>query len=242
MAKATLDGKAARMSDGVFTEAAKKKQPAESAKVIVVSPPKIHSASFLIVGNSPYVQHNFSEKARQMMHDQQEEGSVGRKGKKRDPKNFHANFEAAKYKDSKDGWLGIPCTQIKNGLVDACRYVDFKMTLGKGSLFVETDGYDTTSHSPLIRITKGDPIYHEMPVRNQSGVADLRARPMWLPGWEAVVRIKFDADRFSLTDVYNLLVRVGIQIGIGEGRPFSPKSCGLGWGTFEVAETAEETA
>jgi len=31
-----------------------------------------------------------------------------------------------------------------------------------------------------------------------------------------------------------LLARVGMQVGIGEGRPDSKNSAGMGWGLFEV--------
>jgi hypothetical protein len=72
-----------------------------------------------------------------------------------------------------------------------------------------------------------------MAVRNETGVVDLRVRPMWRE-WEAVVRINFDADQFTLTDITNLLQRVGMQVGLGEGRPDSRKSAGLGWGTFQL--------
>jgi hypothetical protein len=34
----------------------------------------------------------------------------------------------------------------------------------------------------------------------------------------------------------NLFLRAGLQVGIGEGRPNSPNSFGLGWGRFEVKE------
>ena len=36
------------------------------------------------------------------------------------------------------------------------------------------------------------------------------------------------------TDVTNLMQRVGMQVGIGEGRPDSRDSAGLGWGTFRL--------
>jgi len=39
---------------------------------------------------------------------------------------------------------------------------------------------------------------------------------------------------FSGADIANLVLRAGIQVGIGEGRPFSKNSCGMGWGTFEI--------
>jgi hypothetical protein len=58
-------------------------------------------------------------------------------------------------------------------------------------------------------------------------------RPLWRK-WSADVRIRFDEDQFALIDVTNLLARAGVQVGIGEGRPNSRMSPGIGWGTFEI--------
>jgi ribosomal protein S17 len=52
--------------------------------------------------------------------------------------------------------------------------------------------------------------------------------------WSAKVKIRWDADQFTVEDVSNLLARVGQQVGIGEGRPDSKNSAGMGWGTFDV--------
>jgi hypothetical protein len=106
------------------------------------------------------------------------------------------------------------------------------MTRAKLSLFVVADGFDKLDGTPLVKITKGKPHYVEHAVRNESGVADIRPRPMWDEGWEAEVRLTWDADQFSTIDVANLLMRVGLQVGIGEGRPDSKNSAGMGWGTF----------
>ena len=51
---------------------------------------------------------------------------------------------------------------------------------------------------------------------------------------KAVVTIKWDTRFFAVEDIANLLVRVGIQIGIGAGRPDSQMSVGQDWGTFEL--------
>src|SRR6185295_18232840 len=110
--------------------------------------------------------------------------------------------------------------------------VGFKMTLAKLSLFIEADGLDIKDGTPLVRLV-GEPEQSIMAVRNASGVADLRCRPLWRE-WSAVVRIRFDEDQFSATDVVNLLNRVGQQVGIGEGRPDSRESCGLGYGLFRL--------
>ena len=72
-----------------------------------------------------------------------------------------------------------------------------------------------------------------MAVRNATGGPDIRVRPIWRE-WSADVRVRYDADQFTLNDVTNLMDRVGMQVGIGEGRPDSRQSAGLGWGTFRL--------
>lgn len=204
-------------------------------KILVIEAPKMECVSLLIRGTSPYCQNRMSAKAIQMMKDAQEAGSVGKKGKKREPKDFKQCYEQAKHV-SDEGWLGIPCMAFKNAMVSACRLTGFAMTRSKLAVFVEADGNDVVDMCPLVRITKGKPRYVEHPVRNASGVADIRARPMWAPGWEAVITVRYDADQFSTQDVLNLLQRVGMQVGVGEGRADSKESCGQGWGFFEVIE------
>jgi hypothetical protein len=56
---------------------------------------------------------------------------------------------------------------------------------------------------------------------------------MW-DEWHAFVRVRHDSDMFSAADITNLMVRVGMQVGIGEGRPDSKNSAGMGWGTFDL--------
>ena len=89
----------------------------------------------------------------------------------------------------KEGWDGIPATAFRNAMVSACRVAGFPMTRAKLSVFIEAAGYDRETFDPLVRITKGSPRYHEAPVRNSTGVVDLRARPLWEDGWEAVLDV-----------------------------------------------------
>lgn len=209
-----------------------------ASQQVTISAPNLQTATFRIVGTSPYVQHKFSEKARQQMKAKQEAGSTARKGTKREPKDFEQCYEEAKYKPDTGSWPkgAIPATAIRAAMVSACRLVSFKMTDSKQAFFIEADGYG--EGIPLIKITKGKPQYFEQPVRNETGVADIRARPMWAPGWEADVRITFDADVFTLADVANLLMRAGLQVGIGEGRMASRRCVGIGWGAFRIKEDA----
>jgi hypothetical protein len=203
----------------------------EQSVDVTIKPPKIETAKFRIIGTAPYVQARFSAKAMQAMHAKHEAGSTAKGKKERKARDFEDDYKQAMH-IATDGWIGIPASSIRAAMISACRLVNFKMTLAKLSIFVQADGFDKVDGVPLIRIDgKPEPI--EMAVRNETGVVDLRVRPMWRE-WEAVVRINFDADQFTLTDITNLLQRVGMQVGLGEGRPDSRKSAGLGWGTFRL--------
>jgi len=208
----------------------KQEQPGEQ---VTISPPNFQTAVFRLIGTAPYVQNAFSKKAREAMKATQEAGSTAKKGKKREPKDFKACHEEAKH-ESMDGWPGMPASAFRNAMISACRIVGFHMTKAKLSLFAEADGFDAESGVPLIRFAKGKPEYCEHYVRLTTGVCDIRARALWKPGWEVELRVRFDGDQFTLKDVTNLLMRVGMQVGIGEGRPDSPKSCGMGWGLFAL--------
>lgn len=206
-------------------------------RIVQLAIPKANlvTSAFKIVGKSPYVQQKFSQKAKEEIKAKQLAGSTTTKSrKKREPKNFKQCYEDAMYKPQKGNWRAIPATAIKASMVAACRLVDFKMTDAKQCIYIEADGYDKDELTPLIKITKGKPKYFEQALRIPSGGTDVRARPMWEPGWEAVVRITYDADRFTAQDVLNLLARAGSQVGIGEGRQASRMCVGLGWGSFEV--------
>jgi hypothetical protein len=214
------------MTEAELDEAAK--QPPE---VIRVTKPKLRSATVAIRGISPYVQHAFSEKQRKQMEETQRQGQQARGKRNRQPKDFDQVYENAKHV-SKLGWIGIPAPAFRNAMISACRLIGFKMTHAKLSVFVEADSIDSKDGTPLVEIL-GEPRIHEASVRNESGVADIRWRPMW-EDWSANVRLTWDEDQFSATDIMNLMLRAGLQVGIGEGRPDSPNSNGLGWGRFEV--------
>ena len=201
---------------------------------ITIAPPNFQVAEFRIVGTAPYVQNKFSKKAQDQIRATQEAGSTARSGKKREAKDFQACYESAKHK-TKEGWCGIPAPAFRNAMVDACKTAGFHMTKARLAVFVLPDGFDAEDGTPLVKITKGAPKYHQSWVRNETGVVDLRARAMWDEGWEARVRVRFDADMFTKTDVAALLMRAGQQVGVGEGRP-GGKTCGMGWGLFDLAK------
>jgi hypothetical protein len=107
------------------------------------------------------------------------------------------------------------------------------MTLAKLSIFVEADGWDKAEPQiPLIRIY-GDPVKQEDMARVETGQPYVTVRAAYHE-WKAKIRVRWDSDQFTLADVTNLLMRVGMQVTIGEGRPDSKNSCGMGWGLFEL--------
>jgi len=208
---------------------------AAEKKEIQITAPDLRTLQFQIVGTAPYVQNRFSAKAKEKMKAKLESGQTRKRGRADDANDFRALYERAMHKasDGKSEWYGIPAPAFRNACIDACRMVNFKMTYAKMSLFVEADGFDINDGTPLVRITKGEPEYTEMMVRQQMS-AVVRPRPMWRDGWEADLRVTYDADQFTAEEVTNLLVRAGEQVGVGEGRPFSKASAGMGWGKFKI--------
>jgi hypothetical protein len=209
--------------------------PPQDKIIITIKPPNMRHVVLKLIGEARYVQLRFSEKAKAQMRDKMLLGEQAKKNRKREPRDFDADFRAAFYK-STEGWYGIPASAFRNALVSACRIVGFVMAKAKLSLFIEADGFDAQDGTPLVRIT-GTPEKTEDHVRNASGVCDIRVRAKWRQWGVDALRIRYDADQFSETDVVNLMHRVGCQVGIGEGRPDSKDSCGQGWGLFSLASS-----
>lgn len=198
---------------------------------VVITAPNMRIAEFTIVGTSPLVVNNFSQKGKEEMRAAQEAGSQSNSKKKRNPKDFKALFEAARYL-STEGWDGINATGFRLAMIGACRLVNYKMTLAKLSLFIVEDGRDKFG-TPLVRIHGDPPEMDVRHARNANGKFDLRVRPLW-KSWSCKVKVRWDLDQFSLNDITNLMARVGLQCGIGEGRASSTMSAGIGWGEFRV--------
>lgn len=208
----------------------------EIQQELTIRPPNFKVAKFKLIGISPLVQARFSAKAMETMQAKMRLGSAAKKGKKRDPRDFDLDYKNAMH-TSKDGWHGVPTAAFRNAMISACKVVGFKMTQAKLAIFPQPDGIDSVDGLPLVKL-EGDPKPHTMYVRNQTGVCDIRVRPMW-EKWSVDLRVEYDADLFLLEDVANLLSRAGRQVGICEGRPDSKQSAGLGWGTFKIQDRIE---
>lgn len=213
-------------------------KPTPKGGPIVIRRLNSQVVSVAIVTTEPFVQHAFGQKAQtKLISDQTITAAEKREQKKnRKPKDFEECYHDAMHVagGKSGGWYGIPCSAFRAGMVRACKGAGVPMTDAKMAIIIKADGYDKADSTPLVRITKGEPHKDMRYARNDDGSTDVRARPMWEPGMEATVRIEFDADLISAESVINLLERMGRQVGVGEGRNFSPNSCGMGWGSFQI--------
>jgi hypothetical protein len=200
--------------------------------VVAITPPDFRHLAIQIRGIAPLVINRFSAKAMEMMKQTQEAGSTARSRKTRESKDFDQLFESAKHV-SDDGWEGIHAAAFRNAAISACRACGFKMTHAKLAFSVMQDGFDRVDGAPLVRLTEGVAEQWIAPTRNATGVIDLRSRPMYRQ-WATTLRIRYDAGMLTDADVVNLISRVGMQVGVGEGRPDSKNSAGLGFGLFEI--------
>lgn len=213
--------------------------PPNTTLTCTIAAPKFKTAIFEIRGTAPLVIHRFSAKVKEQMKAKMETGKSASSKKNRDAKSTDDLFNEARYV-SAQGWDGFHAAAIRNATIDACRLVGFKMILAKMSVFVVADGWDAVEPQiPLVRIY-GKPIKQEDMARVETGQPYVTVRAAY-HDWSAKIKIRWDSDQFSLTDITNLLMRVGQQVGIGEGRPFSKNSAGQGWGTFELVNENESS-
>lgn len=211
-----------------------------TSKHVTIPPPKFEVATFTIHGSAPLVIHRFSKKTKEQMKQKMETGKAASSRKNREAKSTDDLFEESRYRH-KDGWDGFNASAIRNAMISVCRLVGFKMTLAKLSIFVLADGWDAEEPQiPLVRIY-ADAVKQEDMARVETGQPYVTVRAAY-HGWSSKIRIRWDADQFTLNDVANLLSRVGLQAGIGEGRPDSKHSAGMGWGLFDIQAQEQKAA
>jgi len=204
----------------------------------VIKPPSIAVLEVGIRGIEPLVIARFSKKADLMM--KMSEGGAAKNKKERKARDYDLEAQDAKHV-SLEGWEGIAASAFRAGLISVCRLVNFKMTMAKMAIFIVSDGCDREEQTPLVRIYGPGATTFTAHTRNSTGVVDVRSRPMYSK-WGCVLRVRFDQDQFSAQDVLNLIARVGLQNGIGEGRPNSKVSAGLGFGLFSVVDSGDYAA
>lgn len=201
----------------------------------------------LLIGETTLMCHKFAEKLRKQILDKHMgEASAGRERK--DPE---ANFEAARYRLA-DGSDGIPAGGIKACFVKGfIKASGVPMTKAKGAIRVVAD--DPVSN--LVRIIGPKPrdlaegerwptIENDGAggiVRNQSGVVDIRHRPVYWP-WALAVEVEYLPSIASMAQVLQAIATAGFIEGLCEWRPGSKESLSGSFGTFRLATSLEAEA
>lgn len=176
-----------------------------------------------VVGVSPLIPHNWSEKARRMMREAQ--GGTAVK-KAREPKIAEDEAEAALYR-LPDGRPGMPATAFKAAIIGAVRlFQGITMVQAKSAVFVQGIGPDQ-----LVPIEGEMTMREDMP-RNANGNVDLRYRYAFWP-WTAALEVEYLPTMMGESSVVALVDAAGGG-GVGDWRPSAPKSHTGTFGRFEV--------
>jgi hypothetical protein len=204
-------------------------------KKVIITAPNFQHAKFHVAGLTRLVVCRFSEVARRAIIEAQMKGSTETSKKKKMKADPDVLFKAARYYSSK-GWEGFNATAVRNGMISACKLTDMKMSIAKLCIFAVEDGYD--KFEPQFNIIRiyGDPVMQQDHVRNRKTGGYTVATRAAYHDWKAIIKVRWDADRFTDRDITNLMARFGLQIGIGVGRHDSKDSNGMGWGTFEIVK------
>lgn len=185
-------------------------------------------AEIRIEGSAPLIQNKFSEKARTVMEEKQQG-----KASLRTPKNPEELFQASLHRlEDGSGRFGVPATAFKAAIVDAVRYFKgskLTMTGLKQMVFVKGEGPDL-----LVPLEAPEPKMRVDPVRNATGVADIRYRGEFWP-WACTLQVVYVRDMFSIDSLIALVDAAGMG-GVGEWRPSSKESKSGMYGTFSVPD------
>lgn len=183
-----------------------------------------------IVGVTPLIPHNWSEKAKRLMRTAQgiatqDTPEPGVKAK-REAKNPQEEAEASLYR-LPDGRPGMPAPAFKAAMVGAARdFADLTLVILKQSVFVHGDGVDQ-----LVPIECEMTMREDTP-RNANGNADLRYRYALWP-WSALLTVEFKATMLDESSIVALVDAAG-DGGVGDWRPSAPKSHTGTYGRFHV--------
>lgn len=174
----------------------------------------IQTVEVTIVGDSPLVTHQWSEKAKKEMRDKQTKAAKGGKTAKDPERDYRESmYEIA------PGKYGFPAVALKAAMVTACTSIDgMTKVMARQSFHVQGEMFDI--------LCPDGPTMREDMVRIGMGTADIRYRGQFWP-WSARVSIRYNAGVISEAQLINLINTAGFGVGIGEWRPEKNGQFGL---------------
>lgn len=188
-----------------------------------------------VVGDTPLIVHNWSEKAKRQLLEKMQGTS---KGKAKEPKNPPEEFINSMYwltekpdvnaytpEDecmrlyeeaiAKGARFGFQVTGFKQAAISAAFRLGWskdKMSL-RGVFFIESD------ENGLVEIFSDPPLFREDVVRVASGGTDLRYRGEFR-NWYADLTIRYNKNgNYDINSIVNIINAGGHVCGVGEWRP-----------------------
>jgi hypothetical protein len=197
------------------------KNGTEAAPMGVIIPRiNIQRVQLTVIGDSPLISHQWSEKAKKEMLDKQMKQAKQAK----EAKNPEQDYLDSLYTHP-DGGYGFPAIAFKAAAVTACT------SAGSMTKVAARQAFHVVGE--LVRI-EGEPRMREDMVRVGMGTADIRYRGEF-PEWRAVVTVDYNPNVLSVAQIINLFNLAGFGVGVGEWRPEKDGS----YGRFHVAREGE---
>jgi hypothetical protein len=208
---------------------------------------------FRVVGETPLIVHQFSEKERQRMLDDQM-GKVN--PVKREPKNPLQCFRDSLYRLPEGRGFGIPARAFKAAAVTVSNDINLMKTQMKRCVRVLGPDLNPLDVDALIPI-EADPIttpitaedkqyWKEMEferkhgasmrqdiVRLANGSADIRFRA-WFPKWACILNVTYNEGMMNEEQILALFEAAGFGSGVMEWRPSAPHSDSGQYGSFTI--------
>lgn len=225
----------------------KKADVVEGPKVIIMPALQRRRVTLRVVGTSPLVTNQFSEKAKRAMLEKMM-GKSRPRGAPRDARDPQSDFEGSKYLNP-EGQCCVRALSFKCAAVSAVEQMQgtLKKAFIQGSFHVIGE---------LLPIQGGDPVWREVEhtVENETEWAlarmredavtlwgaggkthDLRYRAEFYP-WHIDVPVVFNEQSVNTETLILMFAHAGFSSGIGEYRPQK----GGNWGMFDVTHISDE--
>lgn len=198
------------------------KKVAEKTEFIQIPELNRRVVNIKVVGDSPLIVHNWSQKVvKEMLDKQMKKATTGRAAK--DPQQ---DFEDSLYPHP-EGGFGFKSVAFKNAAVTACTSLNKAITkvAARQAFFVLGE---------FVKIDGDPPTPREDMVRVGMGTADIRYRGEF-KNWSATLPVEFNPQAMSIEQIINLLNHAGFGVGVGEWRPEKNGP----YGRFHVAMEGE---
>ena len=198
-----------------------------TAEVVEIRPVNIQRIQLRIVGDSPLMVHNWSEKAKKQMLDTAMGLTKGKKKEPKDPEYEYVNsfywiegkprestLEAFNEAVANGAKFGVKAVSIKAATISAAYRKGWsKNKVGlQGELFIEAD------ENGLLEIKGDPPVMREDPVTVGMGGTDLRYRGEFR-NWYVDFAMRYDKNgTVTLENLLNMINAGGFFCGIGEWR------------------------